>query len=531
MTNTPSDQYTKKKEYVRKRDAEMSRDGRDIGPLPDVMNSERKEACTDNFQLFCESYFPLTFNLGWSADHLRIIGKIEQAVLHGGLFALAMPRGSGKALSLETPLAGPDGWTTMGEIQIGDTLFDERGHQCQVTYVTPIQNNRPCYRVTFDDGATIIADADHVWTVKDRYGRKHFYNRTTEWLQSRLCIQRKDSYNEYRFRINCTQPIEMPPTDLTIEPYALGVWLGDGTSANAHATLHQDDAEEIKYHIERHLGVESLQLGVQSPHTLAQTVLLSPKKRTPRCFQVRLRELNLLNNKHIPHIYLRASVQQRWALLQGLMDTDGYVSPQGHCEIIMKPRQLADNFQELLWSLGIKHGRSEKYVTLNGKRCGPYQRIMFTAHAHQDVFSLQRKKERLPQSLRYCEIHSHRSIISIEAVHSVPVRCIQVNSPSHLYLAGKHMIPTHNTSIAECAGVWAMLYGHGKFICLIGSDEGAAVSMLESIKTELESNELLADDFPEVCYPIQRLEGIAHRCNGQLYNGERTQIHWTANQI
>ena len=76
-----------------------------------------------------------------------------------------------------------------------------------------------------------------------------------------------------------------------------------------------------------------------------------------------------------------------------------------------------------------------------------------------------------------------------------------------------------------------MLYGHRDFVCLIGSDEGHAMDMLESIKMELDGNELLLEDFPEVVYPIQCLDGIANRCSGQLYQGERTHIGWTAKEI
>lgn len=87
------------------------------------------------------------------------------------------------------------------------------------------------------------------------------------------------------------------------------------------------------------------------------------------------------------------------------------------------------------------------------------------------------------------------------------------------------------SSLVECSCVWAMLFGHREFVCLIGSDEAHAVDMLESIKTELDSNDLLLEDFPEVCFPIHRLEGIANRCSGQLYRGERTHIGWTAKEI
>ncbi len=87
------------------------------------------------------------------------------------------------------------------------------------------------------------------------------------------------------------------------------------------------------------------------------------------------------------------------------------------------------------------------------------------------------------------------------------------------------------TTVCECACIWAVLYGHRDFVCLIGSDEGHAMDMLDSIKMELDGNDLLLEDFPEVVYPIQALDGIANRCNGQLYKGERTHIGWTAREI
>jgi hypothetical protein len=87
------------------------------------------------------------------------------------------------------------------------------------------------------------------------------------------------------------------------------------------------------------------------------------------------------------------------------------------------------------------------------------------------------------------------------------------------------------TTICECACIWAVLNGHREFVCLIGSDEGHAMDMLDSIKTELDGNELLLADFPEVVFPIQCLDGIANRCSGQLHQGERTHIGWTAREV
>lgn len=87
------------------------------------------------------------------------------------------------------------------------------------------------------------------------------------------------------------------------------------------------------------------------------------------------------------------------------------------------------------------------------------------------------------------------------------------------------------TTLCETAAIWAILYGHRQFITLVGATEEAAVEMLDSIKTEIETNELLSEDFPETCYPIASLEGISNRCAGQTYHGVRTRITWSAKEL
>lgn len=87
------------------------------------------------------------------------------------------------------------------------------------------------------------------------------------------------------------------------------------------------------------------------------------------------------------------------------------------------------------------------------------------------------------------------------------------------------------STLAETAAQWADLYGHRRYVVIIGSDAGAAESMLDSIRMELENNDLLMEDFPEVCYPVRALEGIAHRASGQLCQGSRTHISWKGDRI
>ncbi|MDD5699493.1 MAG: hypothetical protein PHH77_12840 [Victivallaceae bacterium] len=100
--NMSARSYEERREAERRRQAEQSQSGRNIGPLPEIIDPERKEMCERNFRLFCECYFPETYSLPWSPDHLKAIARIEQAVLLGGLYALAMSRGSGKSTITES---------------------------------------------------------------------------------------------------------------------------------------------------------------------------------------------------------------------------------------------------------------------------------------------------------------------------------------------------------------------------------------------------------------------------------------------
>ena len=469
LRDQPTDEqaYERLRERSRSRNAEIAKAGRDIGSLPEVVDPERKARASRNFQFFCESYFPSTFHLAWSRDHLTVLRRIEQAVLRGGLFAMAMPRGSGKALALDTPLPTPFGWTTMGDVQVGDFVYDEEGWPCEVTFATEVQFGRPCFRVAFSDGEAITCDAEHLWSVEDCGSRRNPLVLSTQEMRERVTIPRRPGKVERRLRVPLTKPLRAPEANLPIDPYVLGCRIGGGSRGS----------------------------------------------------------------DRIPGSYLRAAPWQRLALLQGIMDTDGHIAKKGTCEITLKDDLLGRDLGELLSTLGIKWKRQEKWVTRDGRRLGPYLRYHFTAYDDFPVFRLSRKRDLLCQRPRGGGMPKGRQIDSIEPVPSVPVRCIQVNSLSQLYLAGRKMVPTHNTTICECACIWAVLNGHREFVSLIGSDEGHAMDMLDSIKTELDGNELLLADYPEVVFPIVSLDGIANRCKGQLYKGERTHIGWTAREV
>jgi hypothetical protein len=160
----------------------------------------------------------------------------------------------------------------------------------------------------------------------------------------------------------------------------------------------------------------------------------------------RLTDLGMREGKYVPRAYLEAGVSQRLALLQGLMDTDGFVDDvAGRCEFTSTNEGIADGVVELAASLGFRPVKSVGRASLNGVDHGPKHRIKFTPD--RPVFRLPRKLAR--QKPAHARYHRFRTIDVVREVRSVPVRCIQVASPSGLFLATRSFIPTHNSSLGR----------------------------------------------------------------------------------
>jgi hypothetical protein len=224
--------------------------------------------------------------------------------------------------------------------------------------------------------------------------------------------------------------------ELPLKPYALGVWLGDGDSR--HPNVYSADSEIIDNLRDEGYVLEKTSRPFQ--------YVFRPHVRYKNGVGAVLGKLGVRCNKHIPLEYLQASIEQRRDLLAGLLDTDGTVGQRGHVEFDSTNKRLADDVLELVRSLGYRPSMTSKRATLDGKDCGPAYRIRFIAD--DDVFRLSRKSEVLRQRrsrIRYPEDVQYRYIVDVRPVSSLPVRCISVDSSSHLYLAGRSMIPTHNT--------------------------------------------------------------------------------------
>ena len=390
---------------------------------------------------------------------LLTIADDEPFILHPGEFVLGqtlewvelpvdlVARLEGKALALDTPVPTPGGWRTIGDLEPGDVVFDETGAPTTIVDATPPMIGRPCREVTFSDGTRVIADAAHQWVTIDkngrRYGRARTEVRTTDEIARTLRVN-----GEMNHHVPLAEPVQYPTRlDLPIEPYTLGAWLGDGTTTAAAITsVDEEILEQISGE-----GYPVRRLAY-SPHLYS--IGATGRTRDPvtgryernGTLSSRLRDLGMREGKYVPRPYLEAGVGQRLALLQGLMDTDGYVDDvAGRCEFTSINEGLADAAVELAASLGFRPIKTEGRATLNGVDHGPKYRVKFTPD--RPVFRLGRKLAR--QKAADARFHRFRAIDVVREVASVPVRCIQVASPRGVFLVSRSFIPTHNSSLGR----------------------------------------------------------------------------------
>jgi deoxycytidine triphosphate deaminase len=385
----------------------------------------------------------------------------EPFVLHPNEFVLAstyevvtLPddlagRLEGKALAIDTTIPGPGAWRVMGELRPGDQVFSEVGAPTTVVAATPTMWDRPCREVVFSDGQTIVADLSHRWLTTSKSERKHrkpaSIRTTAEIAQS---LRAGDEWNHH---VALAGPAQFPAQSLPIDPYVLGIWLGDGTSTKAEVTVGAGDEQILEeivkagYAVWPASGPRALRIGGLSRYRAGRF-------RDPGTGQYvmdaslssELHAMDLIRNKHVPEIYLRSSVEQRLALLQGLMDSDGYIDDIGRCEFVSTSERLSSAVLELAAGIGLRPVRRKKRVTLYGMECAPGFQVKFTPHF--SVFRLVRKAARTKQDGSF---HAFRAIVDVRETEPRPVRCIQVSNPTGMFLAGPTFIPTHNSSLGR----------------------------------------------------------------------------------
>jgi replicative DNA helicase len=512
-------------------------------------------------------------------DHREITGvptgfaeldRLTSGLQPSNLIIVAARPGVGKALALDTPLPTPTGWTTMGDVAVGDQLIGADGRPTTVVAATDVMHGRPCYEVEFSDGTVIVADAQHQWLTETRASRKSAwsaargYNRTrtqrtfpsvktTEELLATLrCNGTERRLNQ---AVANTRPLDLPPQELPLPPYALGVWLGDGHSSGARITTA--DPEIVVYLEAEGLrvvpnGGGRLLYGLRLPErppVAERACVVCGKQFRPQTSQVRtcgkscggrarlvsppvppptcpdcgqpssgmvqcqacrnhhgtvqgiLRSLGVLRNKHIPAMYLRASEAQRRSLLAGLLDTDGTVTPTGSVQFSVTSRRLAEDTRELIVSLGYRCGLARKQV--RGRTADSSTAYTLTFSTVDDVFRLERKRL-LHKERKGPGRTGKRFITAVRPIPSVPVRCVEVDSSDHLYLAGRSMVPTHNSTFGLDVARHAAVRG----------EVPTVVFSLEMSRTELVQRLMCA----ECTVDMQRLR------TGRMEEGDWTRL-------
>lgn len=418
-------------------------DGRTFGPIASVVKK--------NPELIWDSRAP------WPTETRVIDPEIGWVVKPGICYLMHtaeqvwtdhyIPIIDGKALALDTEVPTPTGWTTMGALKPGDFVYGSSGEPVRVIRATPAYLQERCLAVEFRNGERIVADAAHEWFVLPVDAKAGI--RSTEQLRSRTTGRASAI-----FRVPCGYVVGAEQ-ELPIAPYTLGVWLGDRTSATADVTIRHGDEQ-----ICDELAAEgyAAELRPSEEHGASRYKVGSKARlrgdhgmyAANDSLHSRLKAAGVLGDKHIPAIYLRASRQQRMALLQGLMDTDGTVHRDDQASLTFTNERLIHDAEELLRSLGVITYFDSRPAKISGKPTGGTA-YRLTWRALPEHFRLDRQKRKVRATDEWIRAarNPQHSIMRVLPVDSVPVRCITVESPDGLFLASRSFIPTHNSSIGR----------------------------------------------------------------------------------
>ena len=352
----------------------------------------------------------------------------------------------GKEQPISEPVLTPNGWTKIGELKPGSIIFGSNGETQAVLAVYP-QGVKDVYEVEFDDGSKTRCGLDHLWETSN------FQERHNGGFKSVKSLEQIISSIKYGFCLNHSVRIVKPinfnlPVSLLINPYLLGVLIGDGGITKS-ATISNKD-EEIWDIISEIINKDYPKLKISTIDDVSKSTSSSDGDNL---LIKHLRHYKLFGStsdqKFIPNDYKFASISDRTSLLQGLIDTDGYIS-KNKSEILYytASEQLADDVLHIVRSLGgiaRKRFKKTSYINKNGKRiiCKDCFIISFYLPSEIIPAKLTRKLKNL--SLRQKNFtHFIKKVTKVGSEESV---CIKVSSKDSLYVT-KDFILTHNTSCA-----------------------------------------------------------------------------------
>lgn len=373
--------------------------------------------------------------------------QIAESVAEHQLTAVPAGHSVSKALAIDTPILTPGGFVPISELRTGDTVYGECGQRVRVTGRSPV-SRRQTYRVIFDDGATIVACDEHLWSAHDYVTRKrlrrHGVYYADAWCQCQTVpTEHIASSLLYNGQGNWSVPVAAAISGRGHLPdaYTIGLWLGDGTRGTGGITIGHRDSDEILARVAKDGYQISRQPSQDQPGCALYTILGLTK---------RLRALGIIWDKHIRPDWLRLQIGDRWDLLRGYLDADGYRLTNGHSAALgTTDKRLYDSVVPLIASLGVKVFCGTESIVYKGNPKLVYK-LNFSPGTQP--FGLCRKKIKVSSNNR--NRHNARMIRACTPTGEQEVCCIATDNPTGLYLAGEHLIPTHNTWLAGRLVCW-----------------------------------------------------------------------------
>jgi hypothetical protein len=394
------------------------------------------------------------FNPHWIPDFLFDFQKylVDWSIRKGCCATLA-DCGLGKGLRPDCPVLTPKGFVPLGSLSVGDNVIGSDGKETKITGVFP-RGIQPLYQVTFSDQSSVVCDSDHLWNVKsqnDKSRGKDWRTLSTEEL-SKSNLRYGHDGKSRTWHIPMVDPVRYPKQQLPIDPYFLGVLLGDGSICNNSVSWCKNDAE-ISERICQVIPDELELVRVDSEERATVWKVVGVKGK-PNKVMGYLRDLGLSESrsweKFVPEQYLISDVDDRIALLQGLMDTDGYAGESP--EFTSSSEKLALAVRCIVESLGGTASISIKehptYTYKEELRTGrPCYRVVMTLPQFVNPFHLKRKADKYRTASRGLG----RWIDSIERCGEGETICIKVEAENGLFVIDRHIV-THNTILQL---VWA----------------------------------------------------------------------------
>lgn len=402
----------------------------------------------------------LQFPSFWDYDYYYFCA-IEEAEQQGKHMAVLKSRQRGYEQPYSELVATPNGFVQMGSLKVGDEIWNPDGKTTKVLEIYE-QGFKDVYKLTLADGRSVRCGADHLWEVICANNHfKHKVLTTHDLLNNGLynqCTVKGKRYNAYKYYLPAIEPLQYSKKQQDIPAYVLGALLGDGAITKRTPKISSVD-QEILDRIQCLLG-DGFEFKYNPTTTCEYRIIDKERFLHKDEFKNGQYGVNRLHRwidqlglcvscayKFIPDQYKYGSIEQRYELIRGLMDTDGYISKDGSMSFVNTSKYLIDDFVEVLRSLGILCSVSKrapgKGGTHNGRAIfGTKFSYVVYIKGNPDIFHLSRKKNRVKKNRKFS---NKVAITNIEYLgEQEKQRCIFVSNENHLYLT-RDYIPTHNS--------------------------------------------------------------------------------------